>query len=134
MTGLPDALLLFAHGARDPRWAEPFRAVAAQVAQAMPEVRVALAFLELMTPDLPTAVNDLAGAGARRVRVVPLFLGQGGHVREDLPRLVDAVRARHPELVVELALAAGEAPAVLDALAAYCMAQAAPQSVEGDRR
>ena len=28
---MPHGLILFAHGARDPRWAEPFEAVAARV-------------------------------------------------------------------------------------------------------
>jgi sirohydrochlorin ferrochelatase len=27
---------------------------------------------------------------------VPLFLGTGGHLRRDLPPLVDALRAAHP--------------------------------------
>ncbi len=119
-----DGLVLFAHGSRDPRWAEPFQAIAARVGAAAPGVRVSLAFLEIMAPDLATSVANLTRAGARRICVVPLFLGQGGHAREDLPRLVDAVRAQHPEVDVRLAGIAGDAPVVLDALAAYCIAQA----------
>ena len=45
-------LLLFAHGARDPNWARPFQAVADRCRAARGEGRVALAFLEFMTPDL----------------------------------------------------------------------------------
>ena len=46
-------LLLFAHGARDPQWALPFEAVAQRCRAARGADRVALAFLEFMTPALP---------------------------------------------------------------------------------
>jgi sirohydrochlorin cobaltochelatase len=48
-------LILFAHGARDPRWATPFEAVAAAVRAARPGLPVRLAFLAFMSPTLLTA-------------------------------------------------------------------------------
>jgi len=110
-------LILFAHGARDPAWAAPFEAVAARVRAARPDAEVRLAFLELMTPSLPEACAALAAAGCTQVAVLPLFLGAGGHVRKDLPRLVDALRAAHPSLTFELHGAVGENPAVIAAMA-----------------
>jgi sirohydrochlorin ferrochelatase len=49
-----------------------------------------------MAPTLGDAAAGLVGAGATRIDVVPLFLGTGGHLRRDLPPLVDALRAAHP--------------------------------------
>jgi sirohydrochlorin cobaltochelatase len=117
-----DGLILFAHGARDPRWAAPFEAVRARVAQQQPGLQVRLAFLELMTPDLAAAGAELDAAGCARVTVLPLFLGAGGHVRKDLPRLVDALRSAHPRVHWRLEPPAGELPAVIDALAAAAVA------------
>ena len=111
------ALVLFAHGARDPRWAEPFEAVAARIRHAAPTLHVRLAFLELMTPTLADAVDELVAAGATAIDVVPLFLGTGGHLRKDLPPRVDAVRAAHPGVDVRLHGAIGEDASVLDAMA-----------------
>jgi sirohydrochlorin cobaltochelatase len=111
------ALVLFAHGARDVRWTEPFEAVAARIRQAMPALAVRLAFLELMAPTLADAVASLSAEGATEVDVVPLFLGTGGHLRKDLPPLVDAVRVTHPGLAIRLHAAIGEHAAVLDAMA-----------------
>ena len=111
------AILLFAHGARDPRWAEPFEAIAARMRAADPGPTVALAFLELMTPRLAEAAGALIAAGARRIDIVPLFLGTGGHLRKDLPPLVDAVRAAHPDVTVTLHAAIGEHPDVAEAMA-----------------
>lgn len=118
------ALVLFAHGARDPRWAAPFDAIAAAVREQAPELEVRLAFLELMTPDLGGAAEALAALGVTQIDVLPLFLGTGGHLRRDLPPLVDAVAARHPGLAIRLHGAAGEAPAVIAALADHALALA----------
>ncbi len=117
----PAGLILFAHGARDPRWAAPFEAIAARVSAAQPRALVRLAFLELMAPTLPEAGAELARQCAR-VQVLPLFLGAGGHVRQDLPRLVEALRAAHPGTQFELHPPVGEHAAVLAAIAAAAAA------------
>lgn len=114
-------LILFAHGARDPRWAEPFERLRALVAARSPDSSVELAYLELMTPDLATAVERLAGQGCTSVVVVPIFLGQGGHVRRDLPAQVEGIRLSHPGISISCAVAAGEDDGVLSALAHYCI-------------
>ena len=113
-------LILFAHGARDVRWAAPFEAVAAHLRAEKPELHVRLAFLELMAPSLPQAGAELAAQGCGHLHVLPMFLGAGGHVRVDLPRLVEELRASHPDLLVTVLPAVGE----IDSVAA-AMAQAA---------
>jgi sirohydrochlorin cobaltochelatase len=114
-------LILFAHGARDPRWADPFERLRRKVEMARPDLAVTLAYLELMAPDLGAAVDQLVAAGCRQLRVVPVFLGQGGHVRRDLPELVDRTAARHPALVIELVQPVGENDTVLEQMAAVCI-------------
>ena len=72
-----------------------------------------------MTPDLADArCGALVGDGATRIDVVPLFLGTGGHLRKDLPPLVDAARAAHAGARIRLHPAIGENAAVIDAMAA----------------
>jgi len=115
------ALVLFAHGARDPRWAQPFQKLQAIAAQRLPETQVELAFLELMEPRLPVVVTRLVEQGCAQVSVVPVFLGQGGHVLRDLPPMIDELRAAHPQLQLTVADAVGESPAVLEAIATYCV-------------
>ncbi|WP_321860212.1 CbiX/SirB N-terminal domain-containing protein [Burkholderia cenocepacia] len=117
-------IVLFGHGARDPRWAEPFERLAARLRGAgSPAAQVSLAFLELMTPSLGEAVAAQVAAGCARITVVPVFFGQGGHVRRDLPQLVDACRAAHPGVEIRCATAVGEDDGVLDAVARYCVEQ-----------
>jgi len=116
-------LILFTHGSREPGWAEPFEQLAARVRVAAPQAQVRLAFLELMQPDLAGAAAQLVSAGVDTIRIVPIFLGQGGHLRRDLPLLVNDLRAQFPEAKFAYGPAAGDDAGVLDAIAAYCVRQ-----------
>ena len=78
------ALVLFAHGSRDPQWAEPFRAIQRKLAAARPEVAVEVAFLEIMEPTLTDAVEKLAASAHTRITIAPLFMAQGAHLKRDL--------------------------------------------------
>lgn len=118
-------IVLFGHGARDARGAEPFERLAARLRAARgADAPVSLAFLELMTPSLDTAIATQIAAGCSRITVVPVFFGQGGHIRRDLPQLIDACRAAHPGVEIRCATAVGEDDGVLDAIARYCLDQA----------
>jgi sirohydrochlorin cobaltochelatase len=114
-------LILLAHGARDPRWREPFEDLAQRIRMKRSDLEVRLAFLELMAPDLPTAGEELVAVGCDALLVVPVFLAQGGHVRDDVPALVNALQERHSDVVVTQSRAAGEDGGVLDALASFCI-------------
>jgi sirohydrochlorin cobaltochelatase len=115
-------LLLFAHGARDPAWARPFAAVADRCRARQPGTAVALAFLEFMAPDLVAAGSALVAQGCRRVDVVPLFLGAGGHVRKDIPVLLARLQADHPDVSWILHHAVGEHEWVIAAMADAALA------------
>ncbi|WP_198970088.1 sirohydrochlorin chelatase [Xylophilus sp. ASV27] len=101
-------IVLFAHGSRDPLWRAPVEAVRERIeAMGLP---ARCAYLELCAPDLPEAVAGLAALGLGQVTVVPMFLGTGRHAREDLPLLVQDLRARHPNLTITVQPAIGEDP------------------------
>ena len=122
-------LILFAHGARDPRWADPLHRLRERVALKVPGTPVNVAFLDIMEPGLPAAAAALVDAGCTGISIVPVFLGEGGHVRRDLAALVGALAERYPAIDLRCAPAVGEDESVLDALASYCVA--ALQGVAG---
>ena len=115
-------IILFAHGSRDPQWRLPIEAVAQQISERSPAALVRCAYLELCVPSLPDAAIDLIAAGAHKIKVFPLFLGVGKHAREDLPLLIQAMRAAHPDITVELLPTAGENQALISLMAELALA------------
>ena len=111
------AIVLFAHGARDPDWARPFRQLVAELGERLPGERIVLAYLELMQPSLPECAAALYADGVRELRVVPVFLGMGGHLRADLPAIVAQLHARHAGLRIKVEPPIGEQPEVIAAIA-----------------
>lgn len=110
-------VIVFAHGSRDPLWHLPVEAVANVIRQRHVGTLVSCAYLELSTPDLPTAAAQLVTQGCTHVRVLPLFFGMGKHAREDLPQLMQDLEHTHPAVRFERLPAAGEDPRLTALLA-----------------
>lgn len=117
-------IVLFAHGSRDAQWAKPFEAIRDRVRASRPEYPIALAYLELMPPTLEEAIETVCNEGASSVTVFPLFLAQGGHLKQDVPRILDAIRASRPHVPIALQPAIGEVPDLLAAISDWVLARA----------
>ena len=118
----PPALVLFAHGARDPEWAEPFRRIQTAIRMRRANAAVELAFLEFMQPPLAETIAKLVGNGHHRITIAPLFMAQGGHLRNDLPKLLDSVRTHNPDIEITLLPAVGDVETILNAIADWLVA------------
>ena len=113
---MSSALIMFAHGARDPEWAIPLQRVRQRV-QETAGAPVELAFLEFMTPDLVACAQKLISSGCRRIIILPMFIARGGHLKRELPEMLNALRGRHPGVEFVLEDAVGEQSAVIEAMA-----------------
>ncbi len=124
----PHAIILFAHGSRDPLWRAPMEAVATTIAAQHPHTPVRCAYLELCAPDLPTVTTEIIATcaafpwatglkGSINIRIVPMFLGMGVHARKDLPELVAQLRVAHPQVHFEMVAPIGEDARVIALLA-----------------
>lgn len=111
------AVILLDHGSREPEANAQLAALAALVAKRLPEQRLSCAHLSLAAPSLAEAAAACVRDGAREITVVPCFLAPGRHVREDLPRLLAALEASHPDVTFRLAEPLGADPGVAEALA-----------------
>jgi sirohydrochlorin cobaltochelatase len=113
---LKEGIVLFAHGSKDPQWSRPFEQIALSVQKQLPAVPVVIGYLEHSGASLLEAVAALIAKGATSIRVVPVFLGHGGHVKEDLPQLVAEARAAYPAANLVLEKPIGEQSAVIAAI------------------
>lgn len=103
-------LVLFAHGSRDPNWRAPFEQLRRDLIEDLGEAAVRLCYLEFEPPGLDEVLAEAAEDQVERVRILPLFIAAGKHVREDLPNLVEQATRAHPAMAIELLPTLGEDP------------------------
>ncbi|MFD5461702.1 sirohydrochlorin chelatase [Kitasatospora sp. NPDC127059] len=100
------ALLLIAHGSRDPRHAATVAALVREVRAQRPALEVATAYLDHCAPRIPQVVGRLPDAVA-----VPLLLNRAFHAKHDIPAALRATGAGLP-----VADVLGPSPLLLAAL------------------
>ena len=116
-------IVLFAHGARDPQWARPFEEIRERVRASRPECPIELAYLEFLSPTLEEAIAAIAREGAPAITVFPLFMAEGAHLRRDIPRILDEIRASYPHVPIALESTIGDVPEILEAIAAWIVSR-----------
>ncbi|MCL6667303.1 MULTISPECIES: sirohydrochlorin chelatase [Streptomyces] len=104
----PPALVVVAHGSRDPRALSTVRALLERVRERRPGLPVHLGHIELNEPLLP---DTLAGLGGRQAVLVPLLLSRGYHIKRDIPEMAAA-----SDVHARVAGALGPHPLLVDAL------------------
>ncbi len=128
---MTDALLVIGHGTRRGAGATEFLGFVEAVAQRFPERTVAPCFLELSDPPVIPTLDALVAEGVRSVTVAPAFLLGAGHIKNDVPAALDAVRVRHPDLALRYGAPLGVEPRVLQVLDAR-IAEATPSDIPAD--
>lgn len=98
----PSALVLLAHGSRNPNWRAPFDHLLKSLRKEAGEDRVYLAYLQMASPSLADVVDELASRRVRTIRILPLLMSAGNHAYEDIPAEVAALQAKHSGLSVEI--------------------------------
>ncbi|WP_217166711.1 sirohydrochlorin chelatase [Streptomyces sp. AC512_CC834] len=107
-TGGTPALVVVAHGSRDPRALSTVRALLDRVRALRPALPVHLGHIELNEPLLP---DTLAALGDGDAVLVPLLLSRGHHVKRDIPEMAAVSPAR-----TRVAAPLGPHPLLVDAL------------------
>lgn len=111
-------ILLCGHGSRDPAAIAEFAALAEQLRQRLDLYAVTWGFLEFARPVLREALDKLRAAGVRRVLAVPGMLLAAGHTKNDLPSVLNAYQAEHPDMEIRFGRDLAIDPKMLQAAAA----------------
>ncbi|MGH8752184.1 MAG: sirohydrochlorin chelatase [Burkholderiales bacterium] len=111
------AIVLFAHGARDAQWAEPLRKIQQRVRAKKTGTPVELAFLEIMQPTLEQTIARLNEKNITKINIIPLFLAQGGHLKQDLPRLLAEIGKHYLHITFKISPPLGEVENILGVIA-----------------
>lgn len=113
-------VILLAHGSSDAMWKVPFETLYDTVSTLCGGERVSLAYMELCEPDLAQAINALPDT-VRSIAVLPLFLAAGKHLRQDVPKQIEALTSNGRQ--VQLLPPVGEDKAVQEAMQAIIARQ-----------
>lgn len=116
-----NGIIYFGHGARDKRWREPFDRLQSLWHQAYPNTPCELAFLEFMDPDLFGAIEKLITKEINHITIIPVFFGQGGHLRNDFPILIDQARKKFPKIQLSAAQPVGESDLILQSIIQFTL-------------
>ncbi|MDX3639284.1 sirohydrochlorin chelatase [Streptomyces sp. MB09-02B] len=107
------ALLVIAHGSRDPRHAATVHALVERVRATRPGLRVETGFLDFNLPSVRGVLESLAAEGVRDVVALPLLLTRAFHAKADIPAVL---REAPPALRIRQAEVLGPSPLLLSAL------------------
>ena len=103
-------LLVVDHGSRRATANDDLRWISGAIRQLMPTAAVATAHMELADPSIAAGIANLLGQGCKEIVVLPYFLTQGRHIRQDVPELVAAALAEHPSIPFRIAPPLGPGP------------------------
>ena len=109
----PPAVLLIGHGTRLAAGVAEFRALADELQQSLPDRTCLAGFLELVEPSLSEALETLWRRGFRRVTALPALLMAAGHVKNDIPLILNAFQAEHPGMSIAFGADLGIHPNLL---------------------
>lgn len=101
-------LILVAHGSRNPEWLASVERVTEQLQADVGADRVKLAYMDLTSPTIDDVIDEAVRGGTARLRVLPLFLANEGHVDRDIRPTIDHLRKVHQSVDFELLPAVGQ--------------------------
>jgi len=103
-------IILLAHGSSASQASSGIRNAANRLSNHHDAYRFHAAFLEREEPSMEHIAEQLCRQGITNIGVVPLFLSQGGHVQQDIPKRLDAIRQRFPSCDIYLTDILGSGP------------------------
>ena len=109
---LGPALVLLAHGSRDPRHADAARALVRRIGERRRGLRTAVGFLDFDRPTVPALLHRLSAEGVGEAVCVPLLLTPAHHARTDVPAALEPP----PGLLVRGTRVLGPDPLLLEAM------------------
>jgi sirohydrochlorin cobaltochelatase len=88
-------VMICGHGSRDDAACVEFSRVVNRIAQRLPEWPVAMGYLEFARPIIRDGLDSLRARGVDHILAVPGMLFAAGHVKNDVPSVLNAYAAEH---------------------------------------
>lgn len=109
------AVILLAHGTRDPEASKPVHDYAKKLASVV-GMTVEPCLREFIEPSVPTVVKKLIEQGMERIVVIPFFLFQSAHVTRDIQKDLSIEKGKYPNVEFAVGEPIGYDDAMVDLL------------------
>ena len=81
------------------------------------EIPIEIAYMEFGERNIPAGLDSLVAGGADEIAVVPYFLFNGMHIREDIPAVLEQYKAANPDIKIKMGSPLGADPRLAEILA-----------------
>jgi sirohydrochlorin ferrochelatase len=98
MTGI----LLLAHGSREGDTEKTMRVITEYVKAELQNDMIEEAYLQFRDKNLEKGLLSLIERGADEIKVIPYFLFEGVHIKEDIPAELEAFKERFPNVSIAM--------------------------------
>jgi Uncharacterized conserved protein len=95
-------VLVLAHGSRKNETEITMEKIMGYVREELKIELICAAYMEFRSASMESGLLELMQKGADDIRVVPYFLFEGMHIREDIPQAIASFREKYPEVHVTL--------------------------------
>ena len=117
MTELKDVgLIIVDHGSTEKESNEMFETIVKRFSDYLQHPYVIAAHMELASPNISEAFEELVKKGVKEIIVLPYFLLPGKHSQKDIPRLVQESAQSFPSIRWKVAEPLGVSPYLFELL------------------
>ncbi len=113
---MDNALLIIGHGSRSKDAQNIFNKIVDFVRERSDYDLVEGAHMELCTPTIPDTVNELVEKGVKKIVLVPYFLYEGIHIKEDIPNIIEELSNKYNNVQFKMAKPIGAEPVLAEIL------------------
>ncbi|MCX7615202.1 MAG: CbiX/SirB N-terminal domain-containing protein [Clostridiales bacterium] len=95
-------ILILAHGSREKSTEDTLKEIVKMLKGIMKDHIIESAFLQFCDTDLHAGLDKLKAQGVDEIKVVPYFLFEGVHIREDIPKEIDEYLENNKDIKITL--------------------------------
>ena len=104
------AVVLLGHGSIRESANVEVRAMWAMMQEQLPDLDIRGSFVEVAEPALEQVIEQLANEEVEQIVIVPMFLTRGNHLSNGIPRILDAMTEKYPNIKIDLTQHLGADP------------------------
>lgn len=109
-------ILLISHGSPRDEANNAFSELTAKIAARLNSNNILPTFFSIKRPNIMDQVGKLAEQGIEHIIMLPYFLGNGQHIRADIPAQLEQCNEKYPEIEIEFLPTLQGEPGVEDVL------------------